>query len=328
VAPLSAGAPRVLVTGASGFVGTPLCQSLPRRGFHLRRAVRAASGSHGDTAVVGDIDARTDWTRALEGVAAVVHLAARTHEVGATSSARLDEYRRINVEGTRRLAVEAAAAGVRRFVFMSSVKVNGESTASRPFAESDAPHPQDAYGISKLEAEQILFELARESTMEVVVLRPPLVYGPGVKGNFLRLTTLLARGVPLPLASIRNRRSLIYVGNLVDAVITALAAREAAGRVYLVSDGAALSTPDLLRHMARALGREARLLPCPPALLRAAGALIGRSGEVARLTGSLEVDATRIRRELGWAPPYAPEHGFRATAHWYNCRSSADAAAQ
>jgi nucleoside-diphosphate-sugar epimerase len=328
VAALSAVAPLVLVTGATGFVGAPLCDALARREFRVRRAVRAAPQGTADAAAVGNIDALTDWTHALEGVEAVVHLAARTHEVGDTSTRRLDEYRRINVEGTRRLAAQAAAMGVRRFVFMSSIKVNGEATVERPFRESDAPDPQDAYGISKLEAEQVLIEISRDSTMEVVVLRPPLVYGPGVKGNFLRLTGLVARGVPLPLASIRNRRSLIYVGNLVDAAVTALRAREAAGRTYLVSDGEPLSTPDLLRHMARALGRDALLLPCPPVLLRAAGTLIGRAGEVARLTGSLEVDATRIRHELGWAPPHAPEHGFRETAHWYNSRSSADASAR
>jgi nucleoside-diphosphate-sugar epimerase len=328
VASLNAEGPRVLVTGATGFVGTPLCEALPRHGFSVRRATRAASRGGGDAAIVGNIDGLTDWTHALEGVNAVVHLAARTHEIGNTSTQRLDEYRRLNVEGTRRLALQAAAAGVRRFVFMSSIKVNGEWTDGEPFRESDAPRPQDAYGISKLEAEQVLVDICRNNALEVVVLRPPLVYGPGVKGNFLRLTGLLARGVPLPLASIRNRRSLIYVGNLVDAVITALRARDAAGRTYLVSDGDPLSTPELLRHMARALGREAHLLPCPPRLLRAAGALIGRSGEVARLTGSLEVDSTRIRRELGWAPPHTPEHGFRATADWYNCRSSADASAR
>ena len=211
---------------------------------------------------------------------------------------------------------------------MSSIKVNGESTRDQPFRESDVPDPQDAYGITKLEAEQVLQELARESTMGIVVLRPPLVYGPGVKGNFLRLARLVAHGVPLPLASVRNRRSLVYVGNLADAVIVTLRAPQAVGRTYLVSDGEALSTPDLLRHMGRALGREARLLPCPLALLRVAGALIGRSDEVARLTGSLEVDSTLIRRELGWAAPHSPEDGFRETADWYNSRSHADASAR
>jgi nucleoside-diphosphate-sugar epimerase len=327
VAPLNAGAPLVLVTGASGFVGTALCSALPAHGFRMRRGVRTEA--HDDDAVaVGNIDALTDWSAALDKADAVAHLAALTHRVGATAKEYLDDYRRINVEGTRRLAEQAAAAGVRRFVFMSSIKVNGESTSGLAFRESDAPDPQDAYGITKLEAEQTLAGIARASGMEVVVLRPPLVYGPGVKGNFLRLMRLLARGVPLPLGSVRNRRSLIYVGNLADAVVAALRAPQAAGRTYLVSDGEALSTPDLLYNLGRALGREARLMPCPPALLRGMGALIGRSDEVARLTGSLEVDSTRIERELGWTAPHPPEHGFRATADWYNSRSRADASAR
>jgi nucleoside-diphosphate-sugar epimerase len=328
VAPLNAQRPLVLVTGATGFVGTALCAALPGAGFRVRQATRAAAHRDSDTVVTGDIDAATDWTAALDGVDAVVHLAARTHDALEATPERLADYRRINVDGTRRLAAQAAASGVRRFLFMSSVKVNGESTLERPFRESDAPRPRDAYGTTKLEAEQVLAELSGASAMQSVVLRPPLVYGAGVKGNFLRLLRLLARGVPLPLASVRNRRSLIYLGNLVDAILTALRAPQAAGRTYLVSDADPLSTPDLLRHLARALGREARLLPCPPVLLRGAGALIGRSEEVARLTGSLEIDATRIASELGWTAPHPPQRGFREAADWYNSQSSADASAR
>lgn len=327
MAPLTPTVPLVLVTGANGFVGSALCAALPGAGYRVRRAVRTARGTP-DEIVVGDIDEDTDWRSALEGVDAVVHLAARTHVMRDDSVRGLDDYRRINVGGTTRLARQAAAAGVRRLVFLSSIKVNGESTGAHPFRETDAPRPQDAYGITKLEAEQVLAEISGDSTMEIVVLRPPLVYGSGVKGNFLRLTHLLARGVPLPLASVRNRRSLIYVGNLVDAIIAALRAPQAAGRTYLVSDGEALSTPDLLRHMGRALGREARLLRCPPAVLRGVGTLIGRADEVARLTGSLEIDSTRIEREIGWAAPHSAEQGFRETADWYNARSSADASAR
>ncbi len=288
MAPLNPDAALVLVTGATGFVGTALCTALPQYGFRVRRAVRASIHPGTDAVVVGHIDATTDWSAALAGVDGIVHLAARTHDVLDPTPQRLDDYRRLNVAGTRRLAEEAARAGVRRFVFMSSVKVNGEATQGRPFRESDVPQPRDAYGITKLEAEQVLQELSRAGAMEIVVLRPPLVYGAGVKGNFLRLMGLLARGVPLPFASIRNRRSLIYVGNLIDAIVTALRSPQAAGGTYLVSDGEALSTPDLLRRLGRALGRDARLLPCPPALLRA-----GRSRAAPRsgaLTGSLEVD--------------------------------------
>ena len=326
MAPLTAAVPLVLVTGATGFVGTALCAALPGAGYRVRRAVRTARATPGEI-VVGNIDENTDWRTALEDVHAVVHLAARTHVRRDASGRGFDDYRRINVGGTTRLGRQAAAAGVHRFIFLSSIKVNGESTGGDPFCETDVPRPQDAYGVTKLEAEKVLADLSCDSPMEIVVLRPPLVYGSGVKGNFLRLTSLLARGVPLPLASVHNRRSLIYVGNLVDAIIAALRAPQAAGRTYLVSDGEALSTPDLLRQMGRALGRDARLLRCPPAVLRGLGALIGRADEVARLTGSLEIDSTRIGRELGWAPPHSPEQGFRETADWYNSRSSADASA-
>lgn len=320
MAPLNADRPLVLVTGATGFVGTALCAALPLHGLRVRRAVRP-SARPGTDAVAVHIDGTTDWSAALEGVDSIVHLAARTHDVLDPTPQQLDDYRQLNVAGTRKLARDAARAGIRRFVFMSSVKVNGESTYGEPFRESDVPRPQDAYGITKLEAEQVLHELSQATNMESVVLRPPLVYGAGVKGNFLRLMGLLVQGVPLPFASIRNRRSLIYVGNLVDAIVTALKSPQAAGGTYLVSDGEVLSTPDLLRRLGRALGREARLLPCPPAVLRAAGALTGRSQEIARLIGSLEVDSTRIASELGWTAPHLPEHGFRETADWYNLRA-------
>lgn len=320
MAPLNANDPLVLVTGATGFVGSALCAALPLQGLRVRRAVRASTRP-GTDVVAGHIDGTTDWTAALEGVDSIVHLAARTHDALDPTFRRVDDYRQLNVAGTRKLAEDAARAGVRRFVFMSSVKVNGESTHGEPFRESDVPHPQDAYGITKLEAEQVLHGLSQTSTMEIVVLRPPLVYGAGVKGNFLRLMGLLAKGVPLPFGSVRNRRSLIYVGNLVDAIVTALRSSEAAGRTYLLSDGAPMSTPDLLRRLGRALGRDARLLSCPSAVLRAAGAVTGRSQEMARLTGSLEVDSTRIARELGWTAPHLPEHGFRETADWYNLRA-------
>jgi nucleoside-diphosphate-sugar epimerase len=263
------------------------------------------------------VDGATDWTAALAGAGCVVHLAARTHVLHETAADPLAEYVRINVAGTRRLATQAVAAGVRRFVFMSSVKVNGERTGARPYTEDDEPRPEDAYGISKWQAEQELARTAAGTPLETVVLRPPLVYGPGVKGNFLRLLGLIARGVPLPFASLDNRRSLVHAGNLCAAVLAALTAPHAAGRTFLVADGEDVSTPALVRGIAAALAVKPRLLPCPPVVLRALAAALGRAGEAARLTGSLQVDASRIRRELAWQPPHTLAQGLAETARWY-----------
>lgn len=226
-------------------------------------------------------------------------------------------YRRVNVDGTVKLARDAAARGVKRFVFLSSVKVHGERISDRPFSEGDIAHPEDAYGISKWEAERALAQIGKDTGMEVVVLRAPLVYGPGVKANFLRLMRLVARGVPLPFASVTNLRSVLYVGNLVDAIIRSLEAPAAAGKTYLVSDGEDVSTPDLIRALAGALQVPARLFPCPVAVLRAAAAVLGRGEEMARLVGSLQVDSSRIRSELGWRPRYSLADGLRETARWF-----------
>ena len=311
----------ILVTGASGFVGRALCDSLAAGGRVPRKAVRRPPAGAPDTIAVGDIGPDTNWKVALEGVRCVVHLAARTHVLRESTTDPLSEYRRVNVLGTERLAREAAASGVRRIVFLSSVKVNGECTLEHPYTEDDAPRPEDAYGATKQEAEQVLARLAARAKLEVVVLRPPLVYGPGVKGNFLRLMDIVARGVPLPLGSIANRRSLIYVGNLVDAVIRAIDLPQAAGRTYLASDGEDASTPDLVRGIAGALRVRARLFPFPPPLLRIAATLSGRGAEISRLTGSLQVDSSRIRRELGWNPPFSLEQGLDETARWYRART-------
>jgi nucleoside-diphosphate-sugar epimerase len=229
----------------------------------------------------------------------------------------LAEYRNVNVASTEKLARDAAAQGVRRLVFLSSIKVNGENTRDRPFTEGDAPNPEDAYGISKLEAEQLLWKISAETGLEVVVLRAPLVYGPGVKGNFLRLMNLVARNRPLPLASVRNKRSLVFLGNLVDALIVAMRSPAAAGHVYLVSDGEDLSTPELIRGIAKALDVPPRLLPFPTSLLRACGVMLGKKGESARLTDSLQIDSSKIRRDLGWRPSYSVEQGLEQTGSWY-----------
>ena len=303
----------MLVTGATGFVGTALCDALPGAGFRVRRVVRHSVTGQDDVSV-GTMSGATDWSAALDGVDAVVHLAARTHVLRDRARDPLDEYRNINVEATRALAEAAASQGIRRFVFLSSVKVNGEATHGVAFRESDPPQPEDAYGVTKLEAEELL----RGMPLDSVILRPPLVYGPRVKGNFRRLMDLVDRGVPLPLSSIQNRRSLLYVGNLVDAIIVALRAPPNGSRTYLVADREAPSTPTLIRSIAGALGTRARLTPCPTRLLRIAGAVTGKSGEVARLTGSLEVDATRIGEELGWSPRFSIDQGLGVTARWYH----------
>lgn len=270
--------------------------------------------------IVGDIGPATAWDAALRDVETVIHLAARTHVMRDTAADPYAEYRRVNVLGTQTLALAAASAGVRRFVFLSSIKVNGEQTTNEPYTEQDVPHPEDLYGITKWEAEQVLLAAAATSRMETVVLRPPLVYGAGVKGNFLSLMRAIDHGMPLPFASIHNHRSLLYVGNLVDAITLCVEHPAAAGRTYLLADDEAVSTPDLVRNIASALGRSARLLPFPPPLLKLAGATLGRSAAVARLIGSLQIDGGRIRQELGWRPHHDMAGGLAQTARWYHHR--------
>lgn len=305
---------RVLVTGANGFVGQALCPLLENAGWQVQRATR---GPAANSIAVGEIGAETDWRAALEGVGTVVHLAARVHVMRDDARDPLAQYRAVNRDGTERLARQAALAGVRRLVYLSSIKVNGERTSGQPFRASDAPQPQDPYAHSKWEAEQALRRIAAETGLETVILRPPLVYGPGVKANFLRLMRLAEHGVPLPLARVDNRRSLLYLGNLADAVRACLAHPAAAGKIYLLSDGAPLSTPALIRALAKALGKSARLLPVPLPLLRLAGQLVGKDAEIARLLDSLEIDGTGIERELAWQPPYTLDEGLEATAAWF-----------
>jgi nucleoside-diphosphate-sugar epimerase len=290
------------------------------RGFAARRAVRRAEAvvTPGADVVVGEIGPTTDWRQALQDVDAVIHLAARAHVMRDAAVDPLADYRRVNVLGTRGLARAAADAGVRRMIFLSSIKVNGEKTAGKPYSEQDPPRPQDAYGVSKWEAEQMLRAIAADSHMEAVVLRPPLLYGPGVKGNFLGLMRVIDRGLPLPLASIHNRRSLLYIGSLIDAIMLCLNNPMAAGKTYLLADSEDVSTPALIRGIASALGKPARLLPFPPALLKFAGALAGKTESVSRLLGSLQIDASSIRRELDWQPCADMARGLAETARWYH----------
>lgn len=315
---------KVLISGSSGFVGQELCRELLARGVTVIGAVRkkAASpplGSDSFTQIeTGEIGPATDWSAALAGIDAVFHLAARVHVMRDTAADPLAEFRRTNTLTTENFARAAALHGVRRFVYVSTVKVNGEETRDgQVFAPSDSPAPQDAYAVSKWEAEQALHRIAKETGMEVVIMRPPLVYGVGVKGNFAQMLSVVARGIPLPLASIENRRSLVFVGNLVDALIACASHPAAAGQTYLVSDGEDVSTPELLRQLASAMDVSCRIFPCPPTLLHFAGGLVGKSQQVERLLGSLQVDSAKIRRDLNWVPPYSLQQGLRETAEWY-----------
>jgi len=301
----------VLVTGASGFVGRALCDRLRAARFRVVPALRRADRVPGAVAV-GDISAATDWRVALAGCDAVVHLAGRAPMPGTDGPDQRQAYRQINTEAALSLARQAAAAGVRRFVYLSTIKVNGEGR-NEPYRETDAPAPETAYARSRWEAEQGLREIGAQTGLEIVVLRPPLVYGPGVKANFRQLMDVVRKGRPLPLAAIDNRRSLLYVGNLVDAIRLCIEHPQAAGRTFLLDDGQPVSTPELVRRLARAMGRPARMLPVPVGLLQLAGALLGKRAAVARLTGSLFVDASLIRSLLGWNPPYSMDDGLAQT---------------
>lgn len=309
---------RVLVTGASGFVGQALLPALARSGLKPRAAVRRSEtqGDADESVLVRDIGPETDWRSALCGMDTVVHLAARVHVMREETVNPLMAFRETNTAGTLNLANQAVVAGVRRFVFVSSIKVNGEGRDA-PYSESDAPEPLDAYAISKWEAEQGLREIERETGLEVVIIRPPLVYGPGVKANFLSLMRAVHAGWPLPLGAVKNRRSLLYLGNFVDAISLCLVHPAAAGQTFVLADGTPLSSAELVRKLARALGCTPHLLPVPANLLRLVASLVGRADAADRLLGSLVVDDQLIRERLGWRPPVDAETGLFETARAY-----------
>lgn len=308
-----------LVTGSTGFVGHALMEVLVDRGYCVVPAVRRSAGLPNEV-VMPDLTARIRWDGLLSGCSAVIHMAARAHIMKDEAADPLAEYRKVNVQGTLALARQAVQAGVQRFVFVSSIKVNGESTAcALPFLADDAPAPEDAYGVSKHEAEQGLMELARETGMEVVVIRPPLVYGPGVKGNFAAMVQWVRKGVPLPLGAVQNQRSLVALDNLADFIaLCADPARSplAANEVFLLSDGEDVSTAELLRKLARAYGTKLRLVSVPPRWLRMSAGLLGRGAVAERLLTSLVVDSTKARDLLGWKPVVSMDEQLEKMANY------------
>ncbi len=306
----------IMVTGGSGFVGGALCQMLKTKKFDLKLAVRESlpadyGGSH---VLIPSLDEQTDWSLALFEVDAVIHLAARVHLMHEVSKDPLTAFRKTNVLGTLNLARQAAAAGVRRFVFISSVKVNGEETHSlRPFCEDDLPAPQDPYAVSKWEAEQGLRAIGADTGMEVVIIRPPLVYGPGVRANFSALLRAVSIGLPLPLGAIQNQRSLIALDNLVDFIVTCTTHANAANQTFLISDGEDLSTPELICRIAHALNKKPFLFSMPIWSLNAIAKLLGKRKALQRLSGNLQVDISKARSSLDWAPPISVDEGLRRT---------------
>lgn len=311
---------KVLLTGSTGFLGSVLRSSLILQNkYKVVSAVRTIStGVTHDTFVVGNIDSQTNYGEALVGADVVVHLAARAHIMKDEVSDPLAEYRKVNVNGTFNLARQAAAAGVKRFIYLSSIKVNGESTSGRSvFSDTDTPAPVDPYGLSKNEAEDGLRQLSKETGMEVVIIRPPLVYGPGVKANFLNLLKLSSTGVPLPFGLVNNRRSMVYVGNLVDFIIRCIDQPNAANETFLVSDGEDLSLRLLIGRIRSTLGRSALLLPVPLFVFQLAAALTGKRAVVDRLIGDLQVDSSKARHLLNWTPPYTVKQGIAATVADY-----------
>lgn len=310
---------RVLVTGGTGFIGAQLCAALMASGFRVRAAVRpgrSAPAGCAETVTVGRVDGDTDWSRSLEAIDGVVHLAARAHVTG-DSSSNAKEYFATNADGSRALAAQSARMGVRRFLYLSSIKVNGQSTSDRPFSVADEVHPDGVYGQSKWLGEQYVRDVAASSGMECAIIRAPLVYGPGVKANFLALMRWIDKGWPLPLGAIRNARSLVSSWNLIDLIITLLHLSRPADGTWMVSDGHDLSTPALIELIATAMGRRARLFGVPPSVLSSLGVLGSLGGSLERLCGSLTVDISETVRVLGWNPPVRVEDAIDRTVRAY-----------
>jgi nucleoside-diphosphate-sugar epimerase len=313
---------KVLITGLNGFIGRALGAKLVEKGFNVNGAVRSLTPVEIPDVItryfIKDISSTTDWQKALEGVKVVIHLAARVHVMNDHAVDALVEYRKVNVEGTLNLARQAVDAGVQRFIFISSIKVNGEGTLlGHPYTAEDQPDPVDPYGISKREAEDALRQLVSDTGLEVVIIRPPLIYGPGVKANFLRMMRWLDKGMPLPLGAIHNKRSLLALDNLIDLIVTCIHHPGAANQIFLAGDGEDLSTSELMRRMSAALGKKAWLLPVPGFFLKWGAALLGKHEMAQRLCDSLQVDISKTCELLDWKPPVAVEESLRKTARYY-----------
>ena len=308
---------RILITGSNGFIGQSLASYLRQQHHQLVYSYRtagnkpAAAGKHG--VAIGAIDAHTHWQAALSNVDCVIHLAARVHIMQEKKTDPLAAFRQVNTEGTLNLARQAVAAGVTRFIYLSSIKVNGEQTFDQPFTADDPPAPQDPYAVSKYEAEQQLLSLAKETGLDVVIIRPPLVYGPGVKGNFSRLIKLVAKSLPLPLAGITNARSLVNIDNLCSLIARLISHPKAAGEVFLVSDGEDLSSSELFEQLALAQAKKSRLFYLPPLLIKWLATLLGRQAEYTRLFSSLQVDISKNKQLLDWQPEVSVRSGIKAT---------------
>ena len=307
----------LLLTGATGFVGSALTQHLHQQGCSLTATVRHVTNNllpSIQQTPIGDLLPNTDWTLALNNVDTVIHLAARVHVMNDTAADPLEAFRRTNTAATLNLAQQAARSGVRRFISLSSIKVNGESTKNKPFTAEDNYIPTDFYGLSKYEAEQGLCEIAKQTGMEVVIIRPPLVYGEGVKGNFQSMMQWIHKGIPLPLGSVHNQRSLVALDNLIDLITLCIDHPAAANQTFLVSDGEDLSTTDLLRRLGSALNKSARLLPVPQVMLTTALHLLGKETIAQRLCGNLQVDISKTRDLLGWQPIISVDEALQKTA--------------
>jgi nucleoside-diphosphate-sugar epimerase len=310
---------KILVTGASGFVGKSLVKALDLKRIQTVKVVRRHQQHLTDDNyhVIPDLAEFSGWQSLFAGCDVVIHLAARVHVMDEKTLNPLAEFIKVNVDDTLKFARQAASYGVKRFVYISSIKVNGEFTEKKAFSELSQPDPQYPYAISKYRAELALLELSKNTGMEVVIVRPPLVYGPQVKANFLTLMKIVNKKIPLPFKGINNRRSLVYVGNLVDALIACATHSNAAGKTFLVSDGEDVSTPELMIKIANALSKPSRVFYFPLSLILFLTRLIGKKASIDRLTQSLVVDSSKIRKELGWHPPYSLDEGLKATAKWY-----------
>jgi nucleoside-diphosphate-sugar epimerase len=314
---------RVLVTGANGFIGHHLCAALTTAGYSVRRAVRVLPATPkslpNDWVEIGDIGPETNWAEALRGVQVVVHLAAHVHRIKSKVT-DAHQYFQVNAAGTQALVDQSCHSGVNRFIFLSSTKVHGESSDGKPFAPADIPKPVDAYGKSKLAGEIALRQIADRAQMDWVIVRPPLIYGPGVGANFYRLMTLIDRRVPLPFKRTFNKRSLLSVGNLCDFLLRVIRQPEAASHTLLISDDHDLSTSELICKIANSLARRPLLFPLPISMLSVAGKIVGLDAELARLTKSLQVDVSQTRMLLGWEPAESVDDAMSNVAHWFLTR--------